>query len=139
MTPSVAPIAGREVKLTLDAELQAFLEKRLAQAGRGAAVLMDIHDGSVLAAVSVPQFDPNSFVQGITQEDWDRLNNEAEKPLFNRYLQATYPPSSTLKVISAGVILENEIADPKTLLVYCTGAFQFGNKQVAKGLVKEMT
>ncbi len=127
-TPSVAPIAGREVKLTLDAELQAFLEKRLAQVGRGAAILMDIHDGSVLAAVSVPQFDPNSFVQGINQEEWARLNNEAEKPLFNRYLQATYPPSSTLKVISAGVILENEIADPKTLLVYCTGAFQFGNR-----------
>ena len=127
-TPSVAPIAGREVKLTLVAELQAFLEKRLAQAGRGAAVLMDIHDGSVLAAASVPQFDPNSFVQGINQEEWDRLNNKAEKPLFNRYLQATYPPSSTLKLISAGVVLENEIVNPKTLLVYCTGAFQFGNR-----------
>jgi penicillin-binding protein 2 len=126
--PSVVPIAGREVRLTLDAELQSFLEKRLAEAGRGAAVLMDINDGSILAAASVPQFDPNSFVQGINQEDWDRLYNEVEKPLFNRYLQATYPPSSTLKIISTSVILENEIVDPKTLLVYCPGAYQFGNR-----------
>jgi penicillin-binding protein 2 len=127
-TPSVAPVPGRKVKLTIDAVTQAFLERRLAIAGRGAAVLMDVHDGSILAAASVPHFDPNSFVQGINQEEWERLYNEVEKPLFNRYLQAAYPPGSTFKVISTCVILENELVNPKTPLVYCTGVHTFGNR-----------
>ncbi|NIO00887.1 MAG: penicillin-binding protein 2 [Candidatus Latescibacteria bacterium] len=126
--PSIAPRTGRTVKLTIDAKIQAYLEERLAREGTGAVVMMNVHDGAVIAAVSIPRFDPNSFAAGINQEEWDRLHNEESKPLFNRYLQATYPPGSTLKVISASVALENELVDPEELLVYCTGAHRFGNR-----------
>ncbi len=127
-TPAFVPVAGSTVKLTIDAEIQAYVEERLTQEGIGAAVFMDVSDGSILAAASIPQYDPNSFAMGINKEEWDRLYDEESKPLFNRYLQATYPPGSTLKIISACVVLENEVVDPNMLLEYCTGAHQFGNR-----------
>ncbi|UCG53076.1 MAG: penicillin-binding protein 2 [Candidatus Latescibacterota bacterium] len=122
------PKPGSDVVLTIDAGAQDLLEKLVAPWGAGAAVVMDVHDGAVRAAVSLPQFDPNSFARGIPQAEWDRLYGAKEKPLFNRFLRATYPPGSTLKVVSVYTILANRLVDPREALVYCTGAHRFGNR-----------
>ena len=76
------PVRGRDVYLTIDARAQEFLEELIAPWGAGAAIVMDVHDGSIIAAVSLPQFDPNSFARGIDKAEWDRLFNAKEKPLF---------------------------------------------------------
>lgn len=129
---SIPPTPGRNVILTIDARLQAFLEERLegllSDYGPGAAVAMNVNDGSILAAASLPQFDPNEFATGISQESLDRLFNAKTKPLFNRFSQARYPPASTLKIVSAYAILSNELVRPEHVLVYCTGGHQFGNR-----------
>jgi penicillin-binding protein 2 len=125
---SIAPTPGRNVVLTIDADLQGFLEEQLGEHGPSAAVVMDVSDGSILAAVSLPQFNPNEFATGISQESLDRLFNASTKPLFNRFSQARYPPASTFKIVSAHAILANDLVSPGHVLVYCTGGHQFGNR-----------
>jgi penicillin-binding protein 2 len=123
-----APVPGKDVVLTIDAELQQHMESLIGPLGAGAAVVMDVDDGSLIAVVSVPQFDPNSFALGIDHEEWERLNTAPTKPLFNRFLQATYPPGSTLKIISAYTLLTERLVRPAESIVYCTGAYRFGNR-----------
>lgn len=122
------PYPGQNVTLTIDARAQQTLEDLIAPWGKGAAVVMNVEDGSIIAAVSLPQFDPNRFAHGIDSEQWDRLNNAPDKPMFNRFLRATYPPGSTFKVVSAYSILLNRVVDPGEAIVYCTGAYRFGNR-----------
>jgi penicillin-binding protein 2 len=122
------PDPGKDVTLTIDARLQQHLENLISPQGAGAAVVMDVEDGSLLAVVSVPQFDPNSFALGIDQEEWGRLNSAKDKPLFNRFLQATYPPGSTLKIVSVYTLLTHRLVAPQERIVYCTGAYRFGNQ-----------
>jgi penicillin-binding protein 2 len=126
--PSPPPTEGKTTKLTIDARIQAHLEDRLGSEGRAAAVIMDVHSGAILAAASFPDFDPNVFAVGISQEEWDRLNNSKLKPLFTRYYQAAYPPGSTLKIVSANVALDKQIVRPQDVTVYCTAAHKFGNR-----------
>ncbi|MFP3608134.1 penicillin-binding transpeptidase domain-containing protein, partial [Paraburkholderia sp. SIMBA_053] len=68
---------------------------------RGALVAIEPATGDVLAFVSAPSFDPNSFVDGIDQQTWDELNNSPDHPLLNRPLHGTYPPGSTYKPFMA--------------------------------------
>jgi penicillin-binding protein 2 len=125
---SIAPTPGRNVVLTIDADLQEFLEEQLDERGPSAAVVMDVNDGSILAAASLPQFNPNEFATGISQESLDRLFNATTTPLFNRFSQARYPPASTFKIVSTHAILANDLVAPGHVLVYCTGGHQFGNR-----------
>jgi penicillin-binding protein 2 len=122
------PIPGKDVYLTIDGGLQERLEVLLEPYRAGAAIVMDVEDGAVLAAVSTPQFDPNKFALGITQEDWRAYSEAKDKPLFNRFLLATYPPGSTFKIISIYAILTDRIVDPAEARVYCTGSYRFGNR-----------
>lgn len=122
------PVSGKAVYLTIDAKAQAWLEELISVWPAGAAVVIDVHDGSILAAVSLPQFDPNAFARGIDKEGWDKLYAAEEKPLFNRFLNAAYPPASTLKVVSTYTILLNHVVNPGRALVYCTGQHRFGNR-----------
>ncbi len=125
---STAPTPGRNLILTIDARLQRILEEALSQHGPSAAVVIDTDDGSVIAAVSLPQFDPNEFATGISQASLDRLFNAKSKPLFNRFSQARYPPASTFKIVSAYAALTNELVRADHVLVYCAGGHQFGNR-----------
>ena len=122
------PVPGHDVILTIDARLQHRIEELIAEWGAGAAAVMNVEDGSLLAVVSLPQFDPNSFAMGINQKEWEKLYNAPDKPLFNRFLQATYPPGSTLKIVSAYTVLHHRLFAPSETLVYCTGAHRFGNR-----------
>ncbi|CAG4906140.1 penicillin-binding protein 2 [Paraburkholderia saeva] len=91
---------GNNLVLSLDIGLQQVAEQAFA-GRRGALVAIEPATGDVLAFVSAPSFDPNSFVDGIDQQTWDDLNNSPDHPLLNRPLHGTYPPGSTYKPFMA--------------------------------------
>ncbi len=92
------PSPGRNLTLSLDIDLQ--LAANAALAGwRGAVVGIDVRDGGVRIFTSTPAFDPNQFAAGISRKDYDSLQNDPDKPLFNRALRGQYPPGSTIKPI----------------------------------------
>jgi len=105
---------GEPVTLTIDLDLQRFAAERLGQES-ASAIVMDIHSGDVLAAVSNPSFNPNDFTTGISQEKWSGLLNNIKKPMLNKFLGGQYPPGSTFKLVvaiaamEAGLVTESEI------------------------------
>lgn len=109
---------GKNLKLTIDLGIQRATEKALAAAManvRGAAVVMDVRNGDVLALVSVPAFDPNLFPSGISTEDWSRLNNEKRSYIFNRATYGAYAPGSILKILIALACLESGVMNPQEI------------------------
>jgi len=101
--------AGDNVVLTIDLAIQQAAEHALARLGpdtRGAVVVLDPRDGDVLALASSPTYDPNLFVRGLTQADWDQLNHEKLRPQINRATQAAYPPGSIFKMVTGLACLE---------------------------------
>ena len=122
----IDPVSGADVVLTIDAKLQRAAWE--AFAGRaGAAVAMDPRDGSILAMVSSPSFDPNLFNSGIAHDEWVKLQNNPLKPLSNRAISGQYPPGSTYKMIVAAAALEEGIITPETKVV-CNGTFELGGR-----------
>ncbi|POR56456.1 penicillin-binding protein 2 [Paraburkholderia eburnea] len=91
---------GNNLVLSIDIGLQQVAEQAFA-GKRGALVAIEPSTGDILAFVSAPSFDPNSFVDGIDQQTWDELNNSPDHPLLNRPLHGTYPPGSTYKPFMA--------------------------------------
>ncbi len=107
------PVAGKNVWLTLDLPLQQYVESLLV--GQRAAVLVeDPHDGSVLAMVSAPSYDPNPFVKGISYKAYEDLLHNKDLPLINRVTQGLYPPASTVKPYMAMSALLNGVITPQT-------------------------
>jgi penicillin-binding protein 2 len=94
------PTSGNNLILTLDIQLQEVAEQAFGER-RGALVAIEPQTGEVLAFVSRPGFDPNLFIDGIDQTNWDLLNNSPDKPLNNRALRGQYPPGSTIKPFMA--------------------------------------
>lgn len=120
------PIAGRSIYLTIDSNLQKLAQQALGNQ-KGAIVALDPRNGEVLAFVSNPTFDPNLFVSGIRQHDYEILQNEPGDPLYNRALRGTYHPGSTIKpFISTGALLENVVTP--TFTIHDTGEFQINGK-----------
>lgn len=116
-----APTPGKNLYLSIDARLQKAAEA--AFDGRpGAAVAIDPRNGQVLAMVSVPTFDPNLFVNGISQVDYNGLIKDPQKPLFNRALRGVYPPGSTIKPLIGLAGLETGFRTPQDTVV-STGVF----------------
>lgn len=112
------PQAGKDIYLTLDLNLQRYLEQLLV-GSRAAVVVSDPRTGGILAMVSNPSYDPNLFVDGISSKEYQRLLNDPNRPLINRATQGLYPPASTVKpyiavsALSAGVITKNySLFDP---------------------------
>jgi penicillin-binding protein 2 len=96
---------GDNVMLSIDIKLQRMVEELFGDR-RGALVAIDPRNGEILALVSKPTFDPNLFVEGIDQENWQALNESIDKPLLNRALRGTYPPGSTYKPFMALAALQ---------------------------------
>ena len=92
---------GEDVKLTIDVNLQNKIYEQFKQ-DKGAFVSINYNTGEVLAAVSTPSYDANDFSIGITNEEWEELQNDANKPMYNRYL-GTYAPGSSLKPIVGAI------------------------------------
>lgn len=114
---------GKNVRLTIDLGLQEFAARRLGP-NSGSAVVMDAVTGDVLAMVSMPAYDPNSFSDGIGRLEWKMLSDDDHIPLMNKTLQGLYPPGSTVKPMHALAILQAGI-DPHRR-VNCTGVLQVG-------------
>jgi penicillin-binding protein 2 len=120
----VKPTAGKDVVLTLDADIQ---NRALEVFGEesGAAVVMDCRTGDVLCMLSAPSFDPNAFVKGVGGKDYAALTGYDHKPLLDKALSGTYPPGSTFKTMVALAALENGYNPAITHT--CNGVFPFGN------------
>ncbi len=118
-------VPGNNLVLSIDIELQKVAENAFGNR-RGALIAMDPSTGEVLAYVSKPTFDPNLFVDGIDQQNWDELNNSINKPLINRPLRGAYPPGSTYKPFMALAALELGYRTPSQA-ISDPGFFDYGN------------
>lgn len=116
---SIQPVQGKSLKLTLDYELQAELEKftdkhlaylrnsGIAPGARAAAVVaLDPRNGAVRAMVSRPGYDPNWFVHGISSKNWNSINNDSNYPMNNKVITGEYPPGSTFKIVTGSAAFE---------------------------------
>lgn len=116
---SVQPIPGKNLKLTIDYELQkeleAFTDKHLAflrssgiapGARAAALVAIDPRNGAVRAMVSRPGYDPNWFVHGISSKNWNSINNDPNYPMNNKVITGEYPPGSTFKIVTGSAAFE---------------------------------
>ncbi|MBD1153147.1 penicillin-binding protein 2 [Pelagibacterales bacterium SAG-MED24] len=110
---------GKTIKLTIDTEVQKLSNKLLSDKA-GSICVMDIFTGEIIAMHSSPSFDPNAFVFGISQDDWQLIRNNPMKPLVNKSLSGNYSPGSTIKPIVALSALENGIINTN-FTVKCTG------------------
>tara|TARA_B100000902_G_scaffold20888_1_gene25143 strand:+ start:4272 stop:6146 length:1875 start_codon:yes stop_codon:yes gene_type:complete len=110
---------GKTLRLTIDAKVQQ-LANELLKDKAGSICVMDIYTGAIIAMHSSPTFDPNLFVFGISQDDWQIIRNDPMKPLVNKTLQGRYSPGSTIKPIVALSALENGVINTN-FTVKCTG------------------
>ena len=111
--------------LSIDIELQRVVEEAFGKR-RGALIAMDPATGEILAYVSKPAFDPNLFVDGIDQQNWDELNTSINRPLINRPVRGAYPPGSTYKPFMALAALELGYRTPRAA-ISDPGYFLYGN------------
>ena len=116
---------GKDLVLTVDSQLQTYVQQRLSGEKSASVVLMDIATGGVLALGSVPSFDPNAFNLGISSAHWRKLLNDPLHPLTNKATAGLYNPGSTYKMVVALAALEAGI-DPAQE-VYCPGHYKLGN------------
>ncbi len=122
------PSAGQDLRTTLDAELQQYLQERLTTERSAAAVVMDAYTGAVYALASHPAFDPNQFVDGIDTNSWQQLMADVAKPMLNKCYGGAYPPGSTYKMMTAMAALQNGACDAHST-VFCPGFLTLGNHQ----------
>jgi len=119
------PEGGHDLTLSLDIGLQQYVQQRLAQQPGASAVIMDVDTGAIRALVSQPGFDPNLFTYGISQEDWEQLNNDEHSPMLNKAVTGVYAPGSTIKPVMALAGLESGIVSPSER-VFCPGYYDLG-------------
>ena len=118
-------VPGEDIQLTIDMGLQSFAHERFGEES-GAAVVMDVTNGEVLALVSTPSFDPNLFSKGISGENWRALLANEKAPLTNKALAGQYPPGSTFKMVVALAALDSGVVTSDHR-VFCPGHRDLGN------------
>lgn len=120
-------IPGKPIELTIDYDLQVMAEQALA-GRKGSVVALDPRSGEILALVSHPAPDSNVFAVRVPSEEWKRLNEDEDRPLLNRAIQAQLAPGSVFKIFMAAAILESK-AVPENLTVFCPGYGTFYGRQ----------
>ncbi|MEJ2171261.1 MAG: penicillin-binding protein 2 [Woeseiaceae bacterium] len=120
-----SPLPGHNVYLSLDLNLQKLATKLL-EGRRGAVVALDPWSGEILALVSAPTFDPNLFAVGMSQTQFSALQNDLNRPLFNRAIRGAYPPGSTIKPMLALAALATG-ATSLERRTFCRGFFTLPN------------
>jgi penicillin-binding protein 2 len=115
-------VAGKQLKLTVDIDLQIAAEQAL-QGRNGAIVAMDPRTGEILAMVSRPTYDPNDFAVRISNDEWMKLVNDVDHPLLNKAIQAQLAPGSVFKIIMATAGMQEGIA--QNMKVNCSGGASF--------------
>ena len=127
--PTLTPVPGSPLHTTIDLELQRYVARIFPAGRRGAVVAMNPNSGEILALYSAPGFDPNAFVRGVDPEYWRRLNESETHPLFNRAIQARYPPGSTWKLAMAAMALKRGLVTfTSRMPIRCRGGLQYGNR-----------
>ena len=119
--------AGADLQLTLDADLQSYVQARLGKES-ASAVIIDTEHGDILAIASSPSFDPNKFVRGISVNDYNDLLNNKYRPLASKSVQGIYPPGSTFKMITAMAALEEGLIGPDET-AYCPGHLEVSGRR----------
>lgn len=119
------PVAGNDLILTVRHDLQ-MRTYELLKEKRGAIVALAPQNGAILAWVSAPSIDPNKFIYGFEEGEWEKIVNDPRKPLLNKVIQP-YPPGSTYKLITALAGLRAGIIKGLNWTVSCPGYFPFGN------------
>ena len=120
------PVPGLNLVLNIDIRMQEILEEALV-GKQGAAVVMDVKSGGILAMVSKPSFDPNEFSLRITRQRWNEILKDPSHPLQNRAVQGVYPPGSTFKVVTTAAALMENAIDPDEEL-FCPGFYRYGRR-----------
>ncbi|WP_198017650.1 penicillin-binding protein 2 [Syntrophorhabdus aromaticivorans] len=120
------PIAGNSMYLNVNLDVQMVIEKML-EGKRGGCIALEPKSGAVVALVSRPAFDPNTFASGITKKEWRAIQTDKTYPLQNRVIQGRYPPGSTFKVLTALMALQEGIINEHSSFS-CGGGFPFGNR-----------
>ncbi|MBC6405198.1 MAG: penicillin-binding protein 2 [Rhodospirillales bacterium] len=115
---------GKDLVISIDSRLQRYAHERLAGETAASAVVMDVHNGDLLALASVPTYDPMAFVLGISGAEWNRLIHDPLKPLSNRSTAGLYAPGSTFKTVVALAALEAGVEPDRT--VHCPGHYRLG-------------
>ena len=120
------PSPGGNIQTTIDLELQMHCEK-LMEGRKGVILVGEPLSGGILAAVSSPDYPPDFFTGLITETDWNKIKNNPDKPLINRYIQGTYIPGSIVKMITQVALLNSKQfnLDAKQ---YCPGFYQYGDR-----------
>lgn len=118
-------VSGQPLTLTIDSRLQQKAFELFGEES-GAAVLLDVNTGEILAFVSAPAFDPNLMTKGVSSKDWRAWLNDEKHPLTDKAISGQYSPGSTFKVIVALAALESGVIKPDTQ-VYCNGQMTLGN------------
>lgn len=121
------PRSGDDLILTLDTELQRAAERALGDR-RGAVVALDPDNGEILAMASRPRYDPNMFIEGMSQELFQELERNGWQPLINRTIRGTYPPASTIKPFVGLAALEHGVIDEGSE-VFCNGEYQLESRE----------
>ena len=117
---------GNNIQLTVDTELQAYIQARLGSES-ASAVVMNCKNGEILAIASSPSYDPNKFVKGISYSDFNELRENELRPLASKTVQDAYPPGSTFKIVTALAALEANIISPKDNFS-CNGKMEISNR-----------
>jgi penicillin-binding protein 2 len=121
------PRPGHDVTLTIDMALQKILEQALRGHPSGAAVVMDVHSGRVLAATSKPSYDPNKMTTGLSMEDHLALEENPFRPRIDKTVYENYFPGSVFKPFTAMAALEDGIITPEDV-IHCSGFHEFGRR-----------
>ena len=117
--------SGHTVQLTIDAPLQQYAARRMGDQS-GSIVVIDCRTGGILAFVSMPAYDPNSFSDGIGRTEWKMLSEDDHLPLLNKVTQGLYPPGSTVKPMNSLALLEIGVKPEDS--VFCSGGLRVGNR-----------
>ncbi|MDY7025116.1 MAG: penicillin-binding protein 2 [Pseudomonadota bacterium] len=119
-------VAGKPLKISIDIKLQQLAHEAMGDR-RGSVVAIDTETGGILTFVSTPSFDPNAFVNGISQTQYNAYRDDIDTPLFNRALRGQYPPASTIKPMVGLALLEHSIVDWSTS-IFDKGWYQVNEK-----------
>ncbi|HTE52437.1 MAG TPA: penicillin-binding protein 2 [Kofleriaceae bacterium] len=121
------PIAGHDVVLTIDLELQRLAEHAVGAHPAAAVAVVEVETGRMLALVSTPSFDPNVMTGHLTRVEHERLQGDPRHPYVDKTLQQHYPPGSTYKFVVGGAALEDHLASPSEHLT-CPGSHRAGGR-----------
>ncbi|MGB5791922.1 penicillin-binding protein 2 [Poseidonibacter sp.] len=119
------PSSDNNIKISLDIKLQKYIQDIFGKKS-GAVIVMDAHNGEILAGASFPEFDNNIFAEGISTKEWEKMRNDFNHPFTNKLINGLYPPGSVIKMGIALSFLENGLS--KDYKVYDNGSHRVGNR-----------